>query len=153
MKRRAALPRWMQAGIDRAERERKVAMLTRPMRHCFEQLASGEAYELDGHIVMRMPEINEEYATQADWVRIAPAIAGWVDCWLRIAPDLPSSSMSAVADALRETGEVDPALVAMARNEFDRQVQRLIELPPEHVTSAIRTTEIAWEFEDRGMTA
>ena len=32
-------------------------------------------------------------------------------------------------------------------DEFDATVQRLADIPPGQVTSAIRTTEIAWEIE------
>lgn len=35
----------------------------------------------------------------------------------------------------------------IARDEFDATVARLVDIPPAQVTSAIRTTEIAWEIE------
>ena len=52
-----------------------------------------------------------------------------------------------LADRLDADKPLTPRLVEQARDEFDATVQRLADIPPGQVTSAIRTTEIAWEIE------
>lgn len=147
MRNPAALPRWLQAGIDRAERERKAAVIARPMRNLMDMLAQGEVYEIDGMAVMRMPEVDEQFATRAEWCAIAPAIRGWIDCWKRLAPDISTYHMGVLADRLDADKPLTPRLVAQAREEFDATVARIADIPPGQITSAIRTTEIAWEIE------
>jgi len=147
MKRTATLPRWLQRGIDRAERERKANMIARPMRNLLDMLAHGEVYEIDGRAVMRMPEVDEQFATRAEWCEIAPAIDGWRDCWQRLAPDISMYYLGILAARLRDDKPLTPRLVEQARAEFDATVERLVDIPPGAVTSAIRTTEIAWELE------
>ena len=145
--RSAALPAWLQRGIARAERERKANVIARPMRNLMDMLRQGEVYELDGRAVMRMPEIDEQFATRAEWCEIAPAIRGWIDCWQRLAPDLRLYHMGMLADRLDADKPLTPRLVEQAREEFDRTVSRIADIPPGQITSAIRTTEIGWEFE------
>ena len=132
----AALPRWLQHGIARAERERKANVIARPMRNLMDMLRHGEVYEID-----------EQFATRAEWCEIAPAIRGWIDCWGRLAPDLRLYHMGVLADRLDTDKPLTPRLVEQAREEFDATVTRLADIPPGQVTSAIRTTEIAWEIE------
>ena len=64
-------------------------------------------------------------------------------------PDATSGipDWSVLADRLEADKPLTPRLVEQAREEFDCTVQRLADIPPEKVTSAIRTTEIAWEME------
>lgn len=150
MKRRAALPRWLQASIDRTEKERRAAVIARPMRNLFSLLATGECYEIDGRVVMRMPEIDQAYAEQAEWCEVAPAIDGWIDCWRRLAPDLSSYHMGVLAARLREDKPITPRLVEQAREEFDAHVARIPFIEDGKISAAIRTTQIAWEFEKRG---
>ena len=50
-----ALPRWLQHGLDRAERERKANVIARPMRNLMDMLKQGEVYEIEGRAVMRAP--------------------------------------------------------------------------------------------------
>ena len=142
-----ALPRWLQAGLDRAERERKANIIARPMRNLMDMLRQGEVYEIDGRAVMRMPEVDEQFATRAEWCEIAPAIEGWRDCWQRLAPDISTYYLGVLAARLRDDKPLTPRLVEQAREEFDATVARLVDIPPGQVTSAIRTTEIAWEIE------
>ena len=52
-----------------------------------------------------------------------------------------------LADRLDADKPLTPRLVERAREEFDATVARLADIPPGQVTSAIRTTEIAWEIE------
>ncbi len=147
MRKAIALPAIIAAGIARAERERRANVIARPMRNLMDMLRQGEVFELDGRAVMRMPEIDEQFATRAEWVEIAPAIRGWIDCWKRLAPDLRLYHMAVLADRLEADKPLTPRLVEQAREEFDRTVQRLADIPPGQVTSAIRTTEIACEIE------
>ena len=147
MKGPATLPRWLQAGIARAEKERRANVIARPMRNLMDMLRQGEVYEIDGRAVMRMPEVDEQFATRAEWCEIAPAIEGWRDCWQRLAPDIGTYYLGVLAARLRDDKPITPRLVEQARAEFDATVHRLADIPPGQVTSAIRTTEIAWEIE------
>lgn len=147
MRRPVTLPRWLQAGIARAERERRANVIARPMRNLMDMLAQGEVYEIDGRAVMRMPEVDEQFARRAEWCEIAPAIEGWRDCWKRLAPDISTYHLGVLAARLREDKPITPRLVEQAREEFDRTVARIAEIEPGKITSAIRTTEIAWEIE------
>jgi hypothetical protein len=132
----AALPAWLQRGIDRVERERRANVIARPMRNLMDMLRQGEVYEID-----------EQFATRAEWCEIAPAIRGWIDCWQRLAPDLRLYHMGVLADRLEADKPLTPRLVEQARAEFDATVARIADIPPGKITSAIRTTEIAWEME------
>lgn len=143
------LPAWLRSGIARTERERRAAVIARPMRNLFSLLATGECYEIDGRVVMRMPEIDQAYATQAEWCEVASAIDGWIDCWSRLAPDIETYHMGVIAARLREDKPITPRLVEQARAEFDRHVARIPDIPPGDISSAITTTQIAWEFEKR----
>ena len=145
--RSAALPAWLQRGIARAERERKANVIARPMRNLMDMLRQGEVYELDGRAVMRMPEIDEQFATRAEWCEIAPAIRGWIDCWQRLAPDIRLYHMGVLADRLDADKPITPRLVEQARAEFDATVARIPEIEDGRISSAIVTTQIAWEVE------
>ena len=142
-----ALPRWLQAGLDRAERERKANIIARPMRNLMDMLRHGEVYEIDGRAVMRMPEIDEQFATRAEWCEIAPAIEGWRDCWQRLAPDISTYYLGVLAARLRDDKPITPRLVEQARAEFDSTVARIPEIEDVRISSAIVTTQIAWEVE------
>lgn len=154
MKRRVMkLPAWLQRGIDRAERERRSNVIARPMRNLMDMLSRGEVYEIEGRAVMPMPEVDEQFAQRAEWCEIAPAIDGWRDCWARLAPDISTYHLGVLATCLREDKPITPRLVEQAREEFDETVARIMDLPDGAITSAIRTTEIAWEFEKLGEVA
>lgn len=142
-----AIPAIIAAGIRRAEKERRAAVIARPMRNLMDMLKQGEVYEIDGHAVMRMPEIDEQFATRAEWCEIAPAIEGWRDCWQRLAPDISTYHLGVLAARLRDDKPITPRLVEQARAEFDATVARIPEIEDGKIASAIRTTEIAWELE------
>ena len=142
-----AIPAIIAAGIRRAEKERRANVIARPMRNLLDMLKQGEVYEIDGRAVMRMPEIDEQLAARAEWVEIAPAIEGWRDCWQRLAPGISTYYLGVLAARLRDDKPLTPRLVEQARAEFDATVQRIADIEPGRITSAIRTTEIAWEFE------
>jgi len=139
-----ATSRSIAAGIARVERTRQAEVTAKPMRELFDMLAQGEVYEVDGVSVMHMPETGDEHAA---WCAVGPAIRGWIDLWARIAPDIGTRKLQYLADRIDADKPITPRLVEQARAEFDATVQRLVDIPPGQVTSAIRTTEIAWEIE------
>ena len=147
MRRKTALPRWLQHGLARAERERKANVIARPMRNLMDLLATGEAYEADGRVVMSMPDIDERFAERAEWVEVPPAIEGWRDCWQRLAPDISTYYLGVLAARLRDDKPITPRLVEQARAEFDATVARIPEIEDGRISSAIVTTQIAWEVE------
>ena len=147
MRKAIALPAIIAAGIARAERERKANVIARPMRNLMDMLRQGEVFELDGRAVMRMPEIDEQFATRAEWVEVPPAIEGWRDCWQRLAPDISTYYLGVLAARLRDDKPITPRLVEQARAEFDRTVARIPEIEDGRISSAIVTTQIAWEVE------
>ena len=142
-----AIPAIIAAGIRRAEKERRANVIARPMRSLMDMLKQGEVYEIDGRAVMRMPEIDEQFATRAEWCEIAPAIRGWIDCWQRLAPDIRLYHMGVLADRLDADKPITPRLVEQARAEFDATVARIPEIEDGRISSAIVTTQIAWEVE------
>lgn len=125
--------------------------IAKPMRNLMDLLASGEAYEIGGQVVMRMPEIDKVFAERAEWVEVAPAVEGWIDCWQRLAPDLPSYNLGVMAKLLREDKPLTVRLIEQARAEFDDHVARLVEILDDQIRSAITTTQLAWEFEKISM--
>ena len=130
------IPAIIAAGIRRAEKERRAAVIARPMRNLLDMLKQGEVYEID-----------EQFATRAEWCEIAPAIEGWRDCWQRLAPDISTYHLGVLAARLRDDKPITPRLVEQARAEFDATVARIPEIEDGKIASAIRTTEIAWELE------
>ena len=142
-----AIPAIIAAGIRRAEKERRANVIARPMRNLMDMLKQGEVYEIDGRAVMRMPEVDEQFATRAEWCEIAPAIRGWIECWGRLAPDLRLYHMAVLADRLEADKPLTPRLVEQARAEFDATVARIPEIEDGRISSAIVTTQIAWEVE------
>ncbi len=136
--------RSISAGLARIERKQEAERIAAPMRELFDMLAQGEVHEIDGVSVMHMPETGDEHAA---WCAVGPAIRGWIDCWKRIAPDIGTRKLQCLADRLDADKPLTPRLVEQARDEFDATVARLADIPPGQVTSAIRTTEIAWEIE------
>jgi hypothetical protein len=87
------------------------------------------------------------YLVQRGLAYLSEAGDGWRDCWQRLAPDISTYYLGVLASRLRDDKPITPRLVEQARAEFDATVQRLVDIPPGQVTSAIRTTEIAWEIE------
>ena len=136
--------RSISAGLARIERKQEAERIAAPMRELFDLLAQGEVHEIDGMSVMNMPAMGDE---REAWCAVGPAIRGWIDCWKRIAPDIGTRGLQYLADRLDGEKPITPRPVEQARTEFDATVARLADIPPGQVTSAIRTTEIAWEME------
>lgn len=134
-------------GMQKIEMREKAQIIAAPMRALMDLLATGEAYEIDGRVVMSMPDIDAQFAERAEWVEVPPAIEGWRDCWQRLAPDISTYYLGVLAARLRDDKPLTPRLVEQARKEFDATVQRIADIEPGRITSAIRTTEIAWEVE------
>ena len=139
------------ASITRAMRKiemhDRAQIIAAPMRALMDLLATGEAYEIDGRVVMAMPDIDRPLAERAEWVEVPPAIEGWRDCWQRLAPDISTYYLGVLAARLRDDNPITPRLVEQARAEFDATVARIPEIEDGKIASAIRTTEIAWELE------
>ncbi len=134
-------------GMRVIEKREKANIIAAPMRALMDLLATGEAYEADGRVVMRMPDIDERFAERAEWVEVPPAIEGWRDCWQRLAPDISTYYLGVLAARLRDDKPITPRLVEQARAEFDRTVARIPEIEDGRISSAIVTTQIAWEVE------
>ena len=133
--------------MQKIEMREKAHIIAAPMRALMDLLATGEAYEIDGRVVMSMPDIDAQFAERAEWVEVPPAIEGWRDCWQRLAPDISTYYLGVLAARLRDDKPITPRLVEQAREEFDATVQRIADIEPGRSTSAIRTTEIAWAME------
>lgn len=147
-RRTATLPAWLNAGIDRARRETQANIIARPMRALFALLKTGEVDTIEGRPVMSMPELDASLRqANTDWVEIAPAILGWIDLWARIAPDLPTQRLRYLAERLQADKPLTPRLVEQAEAEFEACVARIPAIPAGQISSAIATTQIAWEFE------
>lgn len=134
-------------GMRKIEKREKANIIAAPMRALMDLLATGEAYEIDGRVVMSMPDIDARFAERAEWVEVPPAIEGWRDCWQRLAPDISTYHLGVLAARLRDDKPITPRLVEQARAEFDATVARIPEIEDGKIASAIRTTEIAWEME------
>ena len=141
------VPAWLAAGLHQAEKERKAAVIARPMRAMFALLATGEVLEIDGSPVMRMPEIDDGVTERAQWCAIAPAIEGWIDCWQRLAPDISLYHLRVLAQRLANDKPITPRLVEQAREEFEATIRRIVDLPDDKIRDALLTTRIAWELE------
>ena len=136
--------RSISAGLARIERKEEAERIAAPMRELFDMLAQGEVHEIDGMSVMNMPAMGDE---REAWCAVGPAIRGWIDCWGRLAPDLRLYHMGVLADRLDADKPLTPRLVEQARAEFDATVARIPEIEDGRISSAIVTTQIAWEVE------
>lgn len=135
--------------LARIERRRTVEIIARPMRELFSMLETGEVDEIDGQVVMRMPDLDaiSDIDRAAEWVAVSPALLGWADCWRRISPDLPLQRMTYLAERIAADKTVTPRLVDLARDEFEATVGRLHDVPDETIKHGILASKIAWEFE------
>ena len=147
-RRPVGLPTVIAAGIERQRREYQAAEIARPMRELFAMLATGEVIEIDGKAFMRMPELDSSLQQCGmEYVEIAPAIRGWLDCWERINPMLPATNMRYLAARLDEGKLLTPRLVDKALAEFEGMIALIPSLEPGVIKDALLRTQIAWEFE------
>lgn len=136
------------AGIARQAKEQRAAEIARPMRELFRQIQTGEVFEVQGKAVMAMPELDESLRQSAtDWVEIAPAILGWVDCWERLAPKLRNDKLRYLAARLDRGEMVTPRMVEQASEQFEAAVRMIPDMPDGAIKSAVLTTQLSWEFE------
>ncbi len=136
------------AGIRRADKEMRAAEIARPMRELFRQLRTGEVCEVDGRVVMLMPEIDESLRqSDTDWVEIAPALLGWIDCWERLAPKLRQDKLRYLADRLSRGEMVTLRMVEQACEQFEAAIAMIPAIRDGAIKSAVVTTQICWEIE------
>lgn len=144
----SGLHRLISIGIRRTDKEIRAAEIARPMRELFRQLATGEVFEVGGRAVMSMPELDESLRqSSTDWVEIAPAILGWVDCWQRLAPKRRQDKLRYLADRLQRGEMVTPRMVEQASEQFEACVRMIPALEDGAIKSAVLDTQISWEFE------
>lgn len=127
--------------MRRIEMERIAA----PVRELFTLLEAGEVFEAKGRPVMRA--IDEPDG----WLEVAPVLNGWIDCLVRLAPDLPCRALGQLSRYLEGGLPIPPALVASARAEFEPQAVRVAQARAEDVRLATLGAQVAWEFERLGL--
>jgi hypothetical protein len=133
--------------MQRIERSRNADVIARPMRELFDMLATGEVFEIDGVPSMRMPDRAARETGASEWVPVGPAIRGWIDFWRRFSPRMTLQRMQYLADRLDSGKPLTPRLVEQARGEFEATIYQIRATPHGSITSALTTTQIAWEFE------
>lgn len=148
MKLAAAVPAIIAKGIERARKEVAAREIARPMREMFSMMLAGESYEYDGEAIMKMPD-----GTSSEWCAIAPAMHGWCDCWLRIAPRISTQNLRYFADRLEQDKPITPRLIEKARNEFEATISHIPTLSDGEIRSGLIDTQIKWEFERMGVAA
>lgn len=141
--------------LAKIHRQQQVEEIARPMRELFTMLEHGEAMEVDGRVVMELPNVDavSEIDPDAEFVEVAPCLLGWIDCWKRIAPQLRTQHMRYLAERIDADKVVTPRLVEQARGEFEATIALLHDVPDAVIRSAILRTKIAWEFEAMRETA
>jgi len=122
-----------------------------PIRAMFAQLADGFVDTIGGRAVMTMPGAVPGMAVAGEWVEIAPAILGWVDCWQRLAPHLPSRALGQLARFLSADMPLTADLVATARAEFEAHVAAMPTLPYERIRNAVLAEQISAELKRAGV--
>lgn len=137
--------------MAKIHRRAQVEEIARPMRALFALLATGEAMEVDGRVVMEMPRVAAvtDLDPEAEFVEVAPCLLGWIDCWHRISPKIRTQHMRYLAERIQADKAVTPRLVEQARDEFEATIATLHDVPDAVIRSAILRTKIAWEFERR----
>lgn len=146
------------AGIRRTDKEIRAAEIARPMRELFRQLKTGEVTEVpvfddEGNFIryaasMLVPELDASLRqSDTDWVEIAPAIEGWVDCWVRLSPKLRQDKLRYLADRLNRGELVTPRMVEQASEQFEAAIRMIPAMADGAIKSAVLTTQLAWEFE------
>lgn len=127
--------------LRRLEMERIAA----PVRELFDVLEAGEVFEANGRPVMRAIDEPE------GWLEVAPVLDGWIDCLVRLAPDLPCRALGQLSRDLKGGLPITPQLVAQARAEFEPQVVRVAQAQAAEVRRATLGAQVAWEFELLGL--
>mgnify|MGYP000904661254 CR=1 FL=1 len=129
-------------------REEEVQEIAEPMREMFKQILNGELYEIDGVLMMEIPENKAwECVGNAELIPIHESLHGWIDCWNRIDKRLKFYDMGVLAKKIEAGQLVTEVLVRKALAEFEASIGRLLHLDREAVVSAISATQIQIYFE------
>lgn len=128
-----------------AMRRIEMERIAGPVRELFALLEAGEVFEAEGRPVMR------SHDAPACWVEVAPVLDGWIDCLVRLAPDLPCRALGQLSRFLKGGLPISPALVAQARAEFEPQAARVADARAEDVRLATLGAQVAWEVERLGL--
>lgn len=130
------------------QKQDRVSISANAMRDMLDELMSGDVSEINGTPVMRMPDgfMTREYG---EWVEIAPALDGWVDCMRRIVPDLSSGAIVDLAGLLRAGEDITPELVMVARIQLEDQIQAMKRMPIGAINAAVESTKSDWRKEEK----
>lgn len=128
-----------------AMRHIEMERIAGPVRELFALLEAGEVFEANGCPVMRSGDGPD------CWVEVAPVLDGWIDCLVRLAPDLPCRALGQLSRFLKGGLPIAPALVVQARAEFERQAARAVDARAEDVRLATLGAQVAWEVERLGL--
>ena len=111
-----------------------------PMRECFGQMRTGFAPAADGFPVTRLHDAD-------DWARIDYCIAGFVGLIARLFPELPTPHMARVQKRLAAGVLVSQSDLDGCLRECREAENHLITVTVAHLQSAVRTEQIAIEFD------
>lgn len=111
-----------------------------PMRQCFQSMRSGYSPAARGYAVTRLHEGD-------DWVRTDYCIAGFVGLIARLFPELPTPHMARVQKRLAAGVLVSQSDLDGCLRECRAAEDRLITITVAHLQSAVRTEQIAIEFD------
>lgn len=128
-----------------AMRHIEMERIAGPVRELFDLLEAGEVFAAQGCPVMRA--IDEP----SGWLEVVPVLDGWIDCLVRLAPDLPCRALGQLSRFLSSGVPIPPALVAAARAEFEPQALRVADSTAEAVRLATLDAQLAWEVERLGL--
>lgn len=125
-----------------------ITEIAEPMREMFRQILSGELYEIDGVLMMEIPENKAwECVDDAELIPIHESLNGWIDCWNRIDRKLSFYNMGVLSKKI-EAGElVTEALIKKSQAEFEASIDRLCGMDRKAVTEAVSATQIKIYFE------
>lgn len=111
-----------------------------PMRKCFTQMQSGYSDAARGYAVTRLHEGD-------DYVRTDYCIAGFVGLIGRLFPELPTTHMARVQKRLAAGVLVSQSDLDGCLRECRAAEDQLITITVAHLQSAVRTEQIAIEFD------
>jgi len=117
--------------------------IAQPMREMFRQILEGELYEIDGVLMMEIPENKSwECVGDAELIPIHESISGWIDCWRRIDRKMSFYSMGVLAKQIEAGRCVTESMARKAEAEFEASIDRLMHIDKEVILQAVSTTQI-----------
>ena len=111
-----------------------------PMRQCFQSMRSGYSPAARGYAVTRLHD-------QDDYVRTDYCIAGFRALIARLFPDLPTPHMERVQKRLAAGVLISQSDLDGCLRECREAENHLITVTVTHLQSAVRTEQIAIEFD------